>query len=340
MIKASRLSVWFALALVVLLASSAFAQKNQYGKIIGIVRVSRGDFPDPPVLVSLEMRGSVINSSYSDPQGRYSFSGLLANSYTVKVNDPSYEAFSQIADVNPETAPMNYVQITLIRRPDARKESLPGRVEGSNPFLVDPAEYNRQFPKKTLREFEKGVEADHDADASGAIKHYEKALNYSPDFYPAHNNLGAIYVSRQDFEAAKNQFEAALKANQNDAQAYFNLSNVYLLTQHFEEAQREVDEGLKRRPDSAFGRFLAGSIYTHTGHAELAEKSLLAALQLDPKMSQAYLQLVNLYVQQKRTGDAVLQLETYLESFPDSPFAPKARELLKRLQPATPEPAK
>jgi outer membrane protein assembly factor BamD (BamD/ComL family) len=49
-------------------------------------------------------------------------------------------------------------------------------------------------------------------------------------------------------------------------------------------------------------------------------------------MSQAYLQLVNLYLQQKRTVAAISQLETYLKSFPDTPHSPQARALLKRLQ--------
>jgi len=37
-------------------------------------------------------------------------------------------------------------------------------------------------------------------------------------------------------------------------------------------------------------------------------------------------------VQQKRTPEAINELETYLNAFPDSPFSPKARDLLKRLQ--------
>ena len=49
-------------------------------------------------------------------------------------------------------------------------------------------------------------------------------------------------------------------------------------------------------------------------------------------MSQGHLQLVNLYLQQKRTADAISQLEGYLKAFPNTPFSPKARELLKRLQ--------
>jgi tetratricopeptide (TPR) repeat protein len=308
------------------------AQQNQLGRIIGNVRVVKGDFPAHPVLISLEMRGSPIGSAYCDDQGRFGFYSLVANQYRVSVDDDAYEPVSETTEVNPETAPMNFVQLMLVPRANAKKDPLPGRVEGSNPFLIDPAEYYRKFPKKTLKEFEKGVDADHQGKADDAIQHYEKALSYSPDFYPAHNNLGSAYLGRQKFDAAQAQFEAALKANQNDVEAYFNLANVLLLTQRYPAAEREIEEGLQRRPDSAFGHFLQGSVYSRTGRPELAEKSLQSALQLDPKMSQVYLQLVNLYVQQKRTAEAISQLEAYLKAFPDSPFSPKARDLLKRLQ--------
>jgi len=328
--------MWRALALSVLLAFLAIpgqlCAQQQLGKIVGNVRVVKGDFPPHAVLIQLEMRGSPIGSSYCDDQGRFGFYNLVANSYRVSINDDAYEPVSETTDVNPESSPMNFLQISLVPRPSAKKDPLPGRVEGSNPFLVDPAQYFSHFPKKTLKEFDKGREADRKGNHEGAIQHYQKALEYSPDFYPAHNNLGTIYVSRQNFDAAEMQFEAALRINQNDGQAYFNLANVLLLTQHYGEAEHEIDEGLKRRPDSAFGKFLQGSIYIRTGRPEVAEKSLQNALQLDPRMSQAHLQLVNLYLQQRRTSDAVSQLEGYLKAFPDSPYSPKVRETLKRLQ--------
>jgi tetratricopeptide (TPR) repeat protein len=278
------------------------------------------------------MRGSPIGSAYCDDQGRFGFYSLVANEYRVSVDDDAYEPVSETTELNPDVSPVNFVQLTLVPRPNAKKDPLPGRVEGSNPYLIDPAEYNRQFPKKTRKEFDKGVDADHQGKTDEAIQHYEKALTYSPDFYPAHNNLGSAYLGRQNFEAAQTQFEAALKGNQNDAQLYFNLANVFLLTQRYPAAEREIEDGLRRQQDSAFGHFLQGRLYSLTGQPELAEKSLQSALQLDPKMSQAYLQLVNLYMQQKRTPEAISQLETYLKAFPDSPFSPKARALLKRLQ--------
>jgi tetratricopeptide (TPR) repeat protein len=317
---------------VVAVPGQLSAQQNNLGKIIGNVRVVKGDVPAHPVLISIEMRGTPIGSAYCDDRGRFGFYGLVANEYRVSVDDDAYEQASVTTEVNPATAPMNFIDFQLVPRARAKKDPLPGRVEGSNPFLIDTTDYNRKFPKKTLKEFDNGVEADHVGKTDEAIQHYEKALSYSPDYYPAHNNLGSAYLARQNFEGAQTQFEAALKANQNDVEAYFNLANVFLLTQRYPAAEREIEEGLQRRPDSAFGHFLQGSLYSRTARPELAEKSLQSALQLDPKMGQAYLQLVNLYLQQKRTPEAIAQLEAYLKAFPDSPYSSKARESLKRLQ--------
>ena len=331
MSKLSRLLFWLAFSGLLLDTRHTCAQQSQTGKIIGNIKVSRGDFPAHPVLVSLDMRGSPIGSAYCDDQGRFGFYNLLANEFTVKVDDEGYEPFSATTEVNPTTAATNFVQITLVPRANAKKDPLPGRIEGSNPYLIDPAEYNQQFPKKTLKEFDKGVEADHQGKTDDAIQHYLKALTYSPNYYPAHNNLGSAYLARQNFDGAQAEFEAALKANQNDVEAYFNLANVLLLTHRYPEAGHQIEDGLQRRPDSAFGHFLQGRLYSLTAKPDLAEKSLLSAIQLDPKMSQCYLQLVNLYVQQKRTPEAIGELEVYLKTFPDSPFSPQARDLMKRL---------
>jgi tetratricopeptide (TPR) repeat protein len=314
------------------LADRTFAQQNQLGKIVGTIRVLKADFPPHPVLVSLEMRGSPIGSAYCDDQGRFGFYSLIANSYRVSISDAAYEPAGETVQVDPQNAPTNFVQITLVPAPKNNQDPISGRLEGSNPYLVDPAEYNRQFPKKTVKEFEKGVDADHKGKADEAIEHYARALSYSPDFYPAHNNLGSIYLARQNFTEAQAHFEQAIKTNQNDIEAYFNLANLLLTTKRFPEAELEISEGLKRRPDSAFGHFLQGMLYSRTGQLDLAEKSLQSAKRLDPKMPQAYLQLVNIYLQQKRTPEAIEELEAYLKTFPDSPYSPKARESLKRLQ--------
>jgi Flp pilus assembly protein TadD len=328
----SRLLACSALLLSLVIPKSLHAQANVAGKIIGNVRVSRSDFPDHPVLISLETRGSVMSSAYTDSQGRFGFYALPANPYKITVHDDAYEAFSVDVDVNPSNSPMNFVQVTLIPRTDVKKDPLPGRVAGSNPVLVDPADYNRQFPKKTLKEFEKGVEADHKGNADDAVQHYLKALSYSPDFYPAHNNLGALYVGKSDFKPAEEQFREAIRLDQSDAQAYFNLGHVLMLTNRLPEAETTLAAGLQRGPDSAFGYLLQGHLYAQTGKLAEAESSLQNAIRLDSKMPDAYLQLVSLYLRQNRRQDAITELQAFLKGFPDAAAAPKAKTILTKLQ--------
>ena len=101
---------------------------------------------------------------------------------------------------------------------------------GGNPYLVDPADYNKRFPKKALKEYERGLDDEHKGKRDEAIAHYVGALKIAPDYYPAHNNLGRSYLSNTDFRPAEEQFREAVRLDQNDSQAYFNLGDVLMLT--------------------------------------------------------------------------------------------------------------
>jgi tetratricopeptide (TPR) repeat protein len=304
----------------------------QVGNIIGRIQLTRGDFPSTPMLVELVLHNATVSSVYADDQGRFGFYSLDSNPYHVIIKDERYEPVDEQANLNLLNSAQVIVQIQLVPKSDGKKETLLDRTKGSNPYLVDTKEYNHHFSKSVLKEFNKGVEADHEGEQEDAIHHYEKVLASAPDYYPAHNNLGCDYLSKADFKSAEAQFEEAIRLNQNDAQAFLNLGNVLTLIGRYPEAEQALQDGVKRRPDSAFGQFLFGSLYSRTGRTSEAERSLREALQLDPKMSQAHLQLVNLYVQEKRISEAIGELRSYLKAFPDEPLAPKAREILQKLQ--------
>lgn len=79
---------------------------------------------------------------------------------------------------------------------------------------------------------------------------------------------------------------------------------------------------------------LLGTVYGRTGNAQQAEHSLRQALQLDPKLSKAHLELVNLYLQQQKPSDAATELRAFLKDAPHDPLAPKAKEVLQKLEKA------
>jgi len=317
---------WLAASVPSLLA------QQQLGRIIGQVLLSKGDFPQNPVMVELRFRGSAISSVYTDDQGRFGFYSLEGNIYHVVINESDFYPIDEMANVNPLVSPTTMLQIRLEFKKPVKQDPLAKRVGGGNPYIVDPADYNRQFPKKAVKEFEQAVEADRQRKPDEAIRHYEKALQFAPNFYQAHNNLGSDYLSKSDFSAARKQFEQAIQLNQSDAAAYFNLSNICILTSELPVARRYLDEGMRRQPDSALGHFLEGTLNIKLGKLSQAEGPLRQAIQLDPLMAQPRLQLVNLLLQQGRKGDAVAQLHDFVSAFPESPFSAHAKELLKRLQ--------
>jgi tetratricopeptide (TPR) repeat protein len=197
---------------------------------------------------------------------------------------------------------------------------------------MDVREYTAKFPKRARKEYEKGVESDRAGKRDEAVQHYQKALQVSPDFYYARNNLGSDYLSKSDFVRAREEFEQAVRLNQSDAGAYFNLSNVCMLTAQLPDARRYLEEGMRRQPDSALGHFLLGSLNLREGRLPEAERALRQAEQLDPVMVQPRLQLVNLFLQQGRKKEAVGELHAFMTTFPDNSFNKQARDLLHRLE--------
>lgn len=319
------------LALTLLLPGDLFGQVI-LGRVIGQVRTPSGDYPARQILVELRLHGGTVESVYTDNEGRFGFSNLQANGYRIVINDEEYYPVEERADVNPDVAPYTRVLINLRSREEKKDDPKNVRPSGSNPYLVDPVDYNKRFPKKALKEYERGIDAERKGNHDDAIAHYQSALKIAPEYYPAHNNLGSLYLSKADFTSAEEQFQAAVRLDRNDAQAYFNLGNLFLLKGRYSESEVALSSGLQRQPDSAFGHFLQGSLYGRTGKLPEAEKSLRAALQLDSTMWQAHLQLVSLYLQQQRRQHAIDELQVFLKAFPSVSAAPKAKELLQKLQ--------
>src|SRR5256885_10374899 len=329
-----RLCPWLLLLFAPLYSCILLAQLQLLGAISGQLRIAGGDTPSRQIMVELRLHGATINSMYTDAQGHFGFNNLEGNPYHIVINDEAYYPVDELVNLRPEN-PNFYLQIVLRLREQPKKDDTLGtRARGGNPYLVDPADYNKRFPKKAIKEYEKGLDADHRDRREEAIAHYEEALKIAPDLYPAHNNLGSDYLSKSDFAAARKEFEEAIRLNQSDAAAYFNLSNVCMLTDQLPDAQKFLDEGMRRQPDSALGHFLLGSLDMQIGKLQEAEAALRQAIQLSPVMAQARLQLVNLLLQQGRKTDAAAQLHDFVSAFPDDPFSAQARQLLQRLEPS------
>ena len=300
------------------------------GSIVGRIRIVPGNEIKSPILVTLSSRGETVNSVYTDNEGNFGFSGLPGNLYHLVINEEGYLPVHEDVSVDPVTTSMKIVTINLVPSEAKVKSSSP--IKGGNTRLTGSNQYTQQIPKPARKEFQKGVRSDKDGKPDEAIKYYQKAIELAPEFYEARNNLGSDLLAKSRFPEAQQQFEQVVRVNPSDAAAYFNLGNLFLLTQQLDKGQQWVEQGLSKQPDSAFGHFLQGSLYARSGKPNLAEASLRRCMELDPIMSKAHLALVNLYLQQGRKDDAESELKAFLKAFPDDPFAPRAKQVLQKLE--------
>jgi TolA-binding protein len=323
-------------ALAVLLWTSSFfasaQQSEQTVTLIGEIKISRGSFPPHRIEVTLETRGAPVDVKYADDEGKFMFAGLFPNVYYVVIKDSDFQPVRERVEVRAFAGNSVVIQILMIPKESAKQAGAKDSTSGGNPFLVDKAEYEKSYPKDAVKEFDKGNKAAQKNATDDAVRHLKKAVSLAADFYAARNNLGLVYLTAQKFQDAEQEFREVVRLNPSDSQAYFNLGNTYLLTKRFPEAHNAIREGLNRRPDSDFGQFLLGTVYSRTGNKTQAEEVLQHVVTMNPGMSKAHLELVNLYLQQRKNAEAIAELKAFLKTSPEDPFAPKAREVLNRLE--------
>lgn len=307
------------------------AAQTETGKIIGHLRVERGQEPDHRILITLKTRGLTLQTAYADSNGAFGFYALPNNAYHVEIDDPAFKPVSETAIIDVPHEIFAFVNIVLVARDkDTKREA--GGITGGNPSVVSADKLDDRFPPAATKLFQKGVELERKKKTEEAIAAYRKAVEIAPEFYPARNNLGSALMARGDLAAAEEQFSEAIKLNQNDAAPYFNLGNVQLATGRAPLALQTISAGLSKEPSSALGHFLLGSAYQKQGKNQDAETELRRSLDLNANLSRAHLALVNLYLQAQRNDLAAEELRGFLKGAPDDPLAPKAREVLARLE--------
>src|ERR1700722_3626797 len=150
---------------------SLSAQQQNLGSVVGHMHVLRGDSPPQRVLVTLEMRGAPMDSVYTDSSGTFGFHNLYPNPYYVVVNDDNYEAVRRLfVDDSTMMSPTIFVDIVLIpkkkEKPESNGSSGPS---GANSDMIDVREYADKFPKRAVKEFEKGLGSDAEGKRDEAI---------------------------------------------------------------------------------------------------------------------------------------------------------------------------
>lgn len=186
-------------------------------------------------------------------------------------------------------------------------------------------------PDEARREYAAAVRSLNARDIDEAIAHLRRATEIAPDFAAAWNYLGTIAYQTKRFNDAEANFRRALHADPDLYEPLVNLGGVLVTTGQLDEALRINTRAVARKPDDPLAHSQLGMAYLFLNRLDNAERHLREAVKLDPRhFSHPQLHLAEVYRRRGETRNAAAQLESFLRHHPDSPEAPRIRDLLSK----------
>jgi len=120
-----------------------------------------------------------------------------------------------------------------------------------------------------------------------AIEQYNLALQTDPKFAEAYSNLGAAYYSMGRVDDAIAEFEKAAKASGTNAYYYHHLGVIEFHRGNYQAALKHFKKAASRDGSLADSRYYIGESYMKLGDQEKAIKAYEKTLEIDPNFLSA-----------------------------------------------------
>ncbi|HEY9870284.1 MAG TPA: tetratricopeptide repeat protein, partial [Candidatus Obscuribacterales bacterium] len=191
-----------------------------------------------------------------------------------------------------------------------------------------------------------------------AIQAYQRALKLNPSMTFMYLNIGNCYLNLGQADAARPylehyrqlsarapgaaQAESLLRRAQeaHDQQAFRQMveqAELALEERRFADARRRFEQVVAVRPDFAHGHFQLGYAWNQLGDNQKAIQEFQTALQLDPKMKAAVLNIASSYQSLGDTASAIAWFERYLSMNPPAADADMVKKSIALLRKAGPQ---
>ena len=318
-----------AFATLVLWALAVTAATGQALDLIG--RVS------PPLERGQATVSAVQSPFYAESPVRGSqfvFRSLAPGGYTLIVMDPAWGLTRQTVQVTESFADERgrvHVEVDLDRSAVTRAR----RVQGQGTVSVADLKVTpkaRAAVRKAHARFGKG-------DEEGALALLERAVEISPSFTQAWNELGTVAYKSGRYEDAERYFRTALEHDPLAFEPLVNLGGTLLSQNRFDDALNFNLAAQGMRPDSALANSQLGINFFYKGQFQKAREFLLRAKQADPShFSYPQLFLAEIYGKQGKLAEARSELDEMLRLHPDAPVTDMARNALRKMDEAAPQP--
>jgi tetratricopeptide (TPR) repeat protein len=169
-----------------------------------------------------------------------------------------------------------------------------------------------KMPGNARRELKLAVKAYQAANWRDSATHLEKLLAFYPQFSPAHNALGGLYVNLHDYDKALGEFEKATTARPGSAQEMHNLSGTLYLLKRYNEAESTARATLAIDPLRPATRYLLASILI--AQERWGEEVMELLRQSSKEIPGARLVLAQALYKRGAVDEAANELRAYLET--------------------------
>ncbi len=162
-----------------------------------------------------------------------------------------------------------------------------------------------------------GIAARQQGDHVRAIDFFRQAVEISPKSAACHVNLGMVFRSAKQLDAAAASFRLALELDPNHAEAHNRLGTILKQQGKLDEAAKAHGRALQIRPDYAGAHTNLGSVLKAQGRLDQAALAHQRALQINPQFSAAHFNLGNVLYTQQRLSDSASSYRRALQIDPN-----------------------
>jgi Carboxypeptidase regulatory-like domain/Tetratricopeptide repeat len=262
--------------------------------------------------------GNRLVESVTTNNGEFSFPGLHAGAYILKITAPGFLPLEMDVDVNFGTE--HGISIFLKPAGKSPKEQPPDLSISAHELSMPAA------ARKLVGSGKKKLYAGNNAE--GALRDFEAAVAKSPDYYEAYYQLGMACLSLQKpSDAEKNLRTSVSLSNQTYPDAVLALAVLLLGRHNSAEGEPLLRRGLELNPNSWVGYYELGKLELYRMHLELALDAAKTAESLAPQLPKVYRLLSLVHLRQKNYQAALADLDAYIRLDPDSPEGHTAKQL-------------
>jgi tetratricopeptide (TPR) repeat protein len=267
--------------------------------------------------------GNRLIESVTTNNGEFSFPGLHAGAYILKIAATGFVPLDMNVEVNFGTE--HGLSIFLKPAEKSPAERPAGPVISAHELSI-PAS-----ARKLVDSGKKKLYAGKNAE--GALHDFEAAVAKAPDYYEAYYQIGMVCLSLQKpAEAEKNLRASVTLSNQSYADAVLALAILLLGRHDSTEGEPLLRRSLELNPNSWVAYYELGKFELYRMHLEPALDAAKQAELLAPQQPKVYRLLSLIHLRQKDFPAVLADLDAYIRLDPDSPEGQTAKQIRANTQ--------